>query len=199
MKRVFDVITSLFLLLMLFPLILIIILFLLFFYKKVFFIQQRVGKNNRHFYILKFKTMNEKKDNSGELLPDQQRLTYFGKFLRKTSIDEIPQLINVLKGDMSLVGPRPLLPEYIPLYSSQQARRHEVKPGITGWAQIKGRNAITWKERFEYDLWYVNNWSFGLDLKILWLTFLKIFQKNDGDILMEKFKGNDSISQFDNL
>jgi lipopolysaccharide/colanic/teichoic acid biosynthesis glycosyltransferase len=138
------------------------------------FKQIRPGKNAKLFEVIKFKTMTDKKDDSGNLLPDEQRLTPVGKFIRKTSFDELPQLFNVLKGDMSFIGPRPLLPEYLPLYSADQARRHEVKPGITGWAQINGRNAISWKQKFEFDVWYVEHQSLLLDLKILFKTIKKI-------------------------
>lgn len=159
-----------------------------------FFYQKRPGKNNRIFTIIKFKTMNDKKDNNGKLLPDFDRLTKLGAFIRKLSLDEIPQLINVLKGDMSLVGPRPLLVSYLPLYSKEQARRHEVKPGITGWAQVNGRNAISWEQKFILDVWYVKNASFILDIKILLLTFLKVFKReginNTGSTTMTSFKGN---------
>ncbi|RQP14509.1 MAG: sugar transferase, partial [Chryseobacterium sp.] len=134
---------------------------------KPFFFQTRPGKNGRLFKIVKFKTMNDKKDADGNLLPDAERLTAAGRFVRKTSIDEIPQLINVLKGDMSLIGPRPLLPQYLPLYLPEQARRHEVRPGITGWAQVNGRNAIGWQTKFELDVWYVDNISFLLDVRII--------------------------------
>jgi len=156
---------------------------------RIFFLQERIGYQNRPFKIIKFKTMRDLRDTNGELLPDAQRLTRWGNFLRKTSIDELPQIINILKGDMRLVGPRPLLPEYLPLYSKRQLKRHEVKPGITGWAQINGRDALSWQEKFELDIWYVENRSFWLDVKILWLTFLKVFRKNDGDVLPEKFNG----------
>ena len=139
-----------------------------------FFIQKRPGKNEKIFSIIKFKTMNDKKDSLGNLLSDAQRLTKIGSFVRKTSIDEIPQLINVLKGDMSLIGPRPLLPEYLPLYNEMQKKRHEVKPGITGWAQVNGRNAISWQQKFEYDCWYVDKISFLLDIKIVVMTIKKI-------------------------
>ena len=163
---------------------------------KAFFFQSRPGKNARIFKVVKFKTMNDKKDEEGKLLPDAERLTSIGKFVRKTSLDEIPQLINVLKGDMSLVGPRPLLIEYLPLYNQAQARRHEVRPGITGWAQVNGRNAISWQQKFEYDLWYVDHISFLLDVKILWMTIIKVF-KSEGinsatSATMEAFKGNES-------
>ena len=141
---------------------------------KPFFIQKRPGKNEKIFRIIKFKTMNDKKDSLGNLLSDAQRLTKIGSFVRKTSIDEIPQLINVLKGEMSLIGPRPLLPEYLPLYNEMQKKRHEVKPGITGWAQINGRNAISWQQKFEYDCWYVDKISFLLDIKIVVMTIKKI-------------------------
>lgn len=141
---------------------------------KPFFFQKRPGKNERIFNIIKFKTMTDEKDENGDLLPDEKRLTAVGKFVRKTSIDEIPQLINVLKGDMSLIGPRPLLPQYLPLYSERQRKRHNVKPGITGWAQVNGRNAISWTKKFEYDVWYVENLSFGLDVKIIIKTIKKV-------------------------
>lgn len=157
------------------------------------FFQKRPGKNARIFRIVKFKTMNDRKDKKGNLLPDDVRLTATGRFVRKTSLDEIPQLINVIKGDMSLVGPRPLLVEYLPLYNERQGRRHEVRPGITGWAQVNGRNAISWEQKFEYDVWYVEHQSFGLDMKILWMTSKKVF-KSEGinsatSATMEKFTG----------
>jgi len=160
-----------------------------------FFIQKRPGKNERIFKILKFKTMNEKKDADGNLLSDHERMTKVGKFIRNSSLDEIPQLINVLKGDMSMIGPRPLLVSYLPLYNEEEAKRHLVKPGITGWAQVNGRNAISWKQKFEYDIWYVENLSFLVDLKILWKTVLKVF-KSEGisaseDVTMEMFTGTD--------
>lgn len=162
---------------------------------KPFFFQKRPGKNGKIFRIIKFKTMNDRTDSEGNLLPDADRLTPIGKFVRKTSLDEIPQLINVLKGDMSLVGPRPLLPEYLPLYNKEQARRHEVRPGITGWAQVNGRNAISWKQKFEYDVWYVDHLSFWLDLKILLLTIKKVFVREgisqQGQATMEPFRGNE--------
>jgi undecaprenyl phosphate N,N'-diacetylbacillosamine 1-phosphate transferase len=160
----------------------------------VFFIQPRPGKDGKIFKILKFKTMNDKCDAEGYLLPDANRLTSIGKFIRKSSLDEIPQLINVLKGDMSLVGPRPLLIEYLPLYDEFQKRRHEVKPGITGWAQVNGRNAIVWEEKFKFDVWYVDHVSFCLDLKILWLTIQKVIVREGisqkGQATAEAFKGN---------
>lgn len=141
------------------------------------FFQLRPGKNGKLFRIVKFKTMNDKKDKCGNLLPDEIRLTAFGKIVRKLSIDELPQLINVLKGDMSLIGPRPLLPEYLEFYTPEQARRHEVRPGITGWAQVNGRNTLSWEKKFEYDVWYVDNLSLKLDVKILWLTIIKVFKR----------------------
>ncbi|GGW87289.1 sugar transferase [Salegentibacter mishustinae] len=141
---------------------------------KPFFFQKRPGKNGRIFSIIKFKTMTDEKDENGDLLPDEKRLTAVGKFVRKTSIDEIPQLINVLKGNMSLIGPRPLLPQYLSLYSERQRKRHDVKPGITGWAQVNGRNAISWTKKFEYDVWYVENLSFGLDVRIIFKTIKKV-------------------------
>jgi undecaprenyl phosphate N,N'-diacetylbacillosamine 1-phosphate transferase len=158
------------------------------------FIQPRPGKNGKVFHIIKFKTMSDARDAEGVLLPDDVRLTWVGKVVRKLSIDELPQLINVLKGDMSIVGPRPLLVEYLPLYDSRQRRRHEVKPGITGWAQVNGRNAISWEQKFEYDVWYVDHCSFFIDTKILFLTIVKVF-KTDGissatSATMEKFRGS---------
>ena len=179
-KPFFDYLASFFGLLLLSPVFIIVSLFLFFAnHGKPFFTQNRPGKNGRIFKIVKFKTMNDKKDSNGQLLSDAQRLTAVGSFVRKTSLDEIPQLINVLKCDMSLVGPRPLLTNYLHLYSDFQNRRHEVKPGITGWAQVNGRNAISWEKKFEYDVWYVEHISFILDLKILFRTMLKVI-KSDG-------------------
>lgn len=161
---------------------------------KPFFTQIRPGLKGKLFTVQKFKTMNDRRDGQGNLLPDAERLTQVGAFVRKTSLDEIPQLLNVLKGDMSLIGPRPLLPEYLPLYNEFQQRRHEVKPGITGWAQVNGRNAISWDEKFELDVWYVENQSFFLDLKILILTVLKVFKREgiaqEGQATMTKFAGS---------
>ncbi|MGG6231746.1 sugar transferase [Tenacibaculum sp. SDUM215027] len=160
---------------------------------KPFFFQKRPGKNERIFKVIKFKTMNDKKDVQGNLLSDADRLTTIGKFVRKTSLDEIPQLLNVLKGDMSLIGPRPLLPEYLPLYNEEQKKRHNVRPGITGWAQVNGRNAISWQNKFNYDVWYVENLSFVLDVKIFFLTFLKVFKSEGinqkGQATMQAFNG----------
>ena len=162
----------------------------------ILFRQSRTGLNGKIFNIYKFRTMTNECDKDGILLSDESRLTKFGKFLRSTSLDELPSLWNVLKSDMSLVGPRPLLLEYLPLYSTQQARRHEVKPGITGWAQVNGRNAITWGEKFDLDVWYVDNQSIWLDIKILWLTVKKVIMRDGinqvGQSTMEKFKGNDN-------
>ncbi len=159
-----------------------------------FFLQRRPGKNERLFKVIKYKTMNERKDKNGQLLPDAERLTPIGRWVRKTSVDEVPQLLNVLKGDMSIIGPRPLLEEYLPLYNETQKHRHDVRPGITGWAQINGRNAISWKQKFEYDVWYVNNVTFLLDLKILWRTFRNVAQSegisSETSVTMEKFRGN---------
>jgi undecaprenyl phosphate N,N'-diacetylbacillosamine 1-phosphate transferase len=160
-----------------------------------FFVQKRPGKGERIFKVIKFKTMTDKLDQEGRLLADSERLTTIGKWIRKTSLDELPQLINVIKGDMSLVGPRPLLPEYLPLYSDSQRRRHEVKPGITGWAQVNGRNAIDWNKKFEYDLWYVDHISFFLDLQILFKTILKVLKtegiNNKGQATTIPFRGNE--------
>jgi undecaprenyl phosphate N,N'-diacetylbacillosamine 1-phosphate transferase len=160
----------------------------------VWFLQKRPGYRENIFTLVKFKTMSNAVDANGNLLPDDKRLTKFGKLIRQTSLDELPQLLNVLKGDMSFVGPRPLLIQYLPLYNARQKRRHEVKPGITGWAQINGRNSITWEQKFEYDLWYVDHISFWLDFQILVLTFVKVF-KREGissatHVTMEKFNGN---------
>jgi undecaprenyl phosphate N,N'-diacetylbacillosamine 1-phosphate transferase len=161
---------------------------------KPFFFQRRPGKNEKIFSIIKFKTMNDKKDEQGNLLSDAERLTPIGAFVRKTSLDEIPQLINVLKGDMSLIGPRPLLVQYLPLYNEYQKRRHEVRPGITGWAQVNGRNAISWEQKFEFDVWYVDNVSLSLDFKILMKTIQKVFKQeginSDSSATMEYFTGN---------
>ncbi|WP_423241386.1 sugar transferase [Oceanobacillus zhaokaii] len=161
----------------------------------VLFKQERPGIQGNPFYVYKFRTMTDERDEKGELLPDNIRLTKVGKFIRKFSLDELPQLFNVLKGDISLVGPRPLLMEYLPLYTSEQSRRHEVRPGITGWAQVNGRNAISWEEKFKLDVWYVDNQSFWLDIKILFLTVVKVFKSEginqDGQATIEKFKGSD--------
>ncbi|MBO6256205.1 MAG: sugar transferase [Bacteroidaceae bacterium] len=161
---------------------LMIIAFWLYFANKgagVFFFQERPGKDEKIFKVVKFKTMSDERDENGDLLPDEDRLTKVGKFVRSTSLDELPQLFNVLKGDMALIGPRPLLPEYLPLYSSEQKRRHEVRPGITGWAQVNGRNNISWKKKFEYDVWYVDHLSFRLDVKIILMSIKKVLFRED--------------------
>ena len=159
-----------------------------------FFFQLRPGKNGKLFRIIKFKTMTDKRDDQGRLLPDSERLTRLGKLVRKSSVDELPQLFNVLKGDMSIVGPRPLLPEYLPLYNKNQARRHEVRPGVTGWAQVNGRNSISWAEKFAYDLEYVDKLSFSFDVKILWLTVIKVIKREgvnqSEERPMQRFTGN---------
>lgn len=180
-KRYLDIIISLIVILLISPLLLVTMTCLYFVNKNagIFFFQQRPGKNGKIFKVIKFKTMTDERDSDGNLLPDEERLTQIGKFVRASSIDELPQLINVLKGDMSLIGPRPLLPQYLPLYSKGQARRHEVRPGITGWAQVNGRNAISWTKKFELDVWYVDHCSFLLDLKIIYLTLVKVFCRSD--------------------
>jgi len=194
-KPIIDFLFALVGMLLLFPLFLILTFFLYIVNDgKPFFFQNRPGKNGKIFKIVKFKTMNDKKDDKGMLLSDSERLTSIGKFVRKTSLDEIPQLINILKGDMSLIGPRPLLTQYMHLYSDFQNRRHEVKPGITGWAQVNGRNAISWDEKFDFDVWYVDHISFGLDVKIFFKTILKVLKRdgiNASDAAtIEPFEGN---------
>lgn len=194
-KRFFDFFSSLLGLILLSPLLLIVTICLYFANQgKPFFFQKRPGMNGAFFKIIKFKTMNDKKDLSGNLLSDAQRLTKIGAFVRKTSLDEIPQLINVLKGEMSLIGPRPLLPEYLNLYNDFQKRRNEVRPGISGWAQVNGRNTISWEQKFNYDVWYVDHQSFLLDLKILLMTVKKVFVSEgisqEGHATSEEFKGN---------
>tara|TARA_R110001606_G_scaffold368408_1_gene524231 strand:+ start:275 stop:880 length:606 start_codon:yes stop_codon:yes gene_type:complete len=180
LKRIIDFIIGLIGFILLSPVFIIVLILLMVNNQgKPFFFQKRPGKDGKIFKVIKFKTMSDKKGPNGELLPDLDRLTKLGIFVRKTSLDEIPQLLNVLKGDMSLIGPRPLLPEYLPLYSEAQKTRHNVKPGITGWAQVNGRNAISWTKKFEYDVWYVNNISFLLDVKIFFMTFKKVF-KSEG-------------------
>jgi len=177
-KRLFDFLSSLVLLMLLSPLFLVLTLLLFISHRgNPFFFQDRPGRYEKTIRIIKFKSMTGEKDEFGNLLPDNERLTKLGSFIRKTSLDEIPQLLNVFKGDMSLIGPRPLLFKYIPLYSVEQKQRHEVRPGITGWAQVNGRNSISWTKKFEFDLYYVKNMSFLLDMKILWLTFIKVFKR----------------------
>ena len=195
-KRLIDFIIVLTALLIIWPILLVIYIWLTIANKGAgaIFTQDRPGKNGKIFKVLKFKTMTDERDNEGNLLPDAVRLTKIGKFVRSTSIDELPQLINVLKGDMALIGPRPLLVKYLPLYSKEQARRHEVRPGITGWAQCNGRNAITWTKKFELDVWYVDHCSLLLDLKIIFLTIKKVLVREgisqEGTVNMEAFNGN---------
>lgn len=179
-KRFFDIVIGLIGAVVFFPFFIIVFITLVINNNGTpFFYQNRPGLHEKIFKIIKFKTMNDKKDKNGNLLPDDKRLTKAGQFIRKTSLDELPQIINLLKGDMTIIGPRPLLPEYLPLYNDRQRKRHLVKPGISGWAQVNGRNAISWEQKFEYDVWYVENYSFFLDVKIFLLTFLKVF-KSEG-------------------
>ncbi|WP_420388665.1 sugar transferase [Roseivirga sp.] len=198
-KRLIDLILSLILFLLSSPLF-IIVSILLFFSNSgsPYFLQRRPGKRGRMFSIFKFKTMNDSRDEFGELLPDKDRITVVGKYVRSLSLDEIPQILNVILGQMSLVGPRPLLEEYLPLYTESQRRRHEVKPGITGWAQVNGRNNLDWETKFDLDIWYVDNLSFMLDLKILWLTLIKVVKSEGinkyGEIGMTKFSGSKAKS-----
>ena len=196
LKRLIDFIVVWGVLIVIWPILLIMTLWLHFANKGAgaFFIQERPGKNGKIFKVIKFKTMTDERDVEGKLLPDAERLTKVGRIVRSTSADELPQLLNVLKGDMSLIGPRPLLPQYLPLYSKEQARRHEVRPGITGWAQVNGRNAISWTKKFELDVWYVDHCSFLLDLKIIFLTIKKVFVRegisSDTSVTVEAFTGN---------
>lgn len=195
-KRALDFCIVLSVLLIIWPILLLITIWLHFANKGAgaFFTQERPGKNGKIFKVIKFKTMTDERDANGNLLPDAERLTKVGRFVRSSSIDELPQLINVLKGDMALIGPRPLLPQYLPLYSKDQARRHEVRPGITGWAQVNGRNAISWTKKFELDVWYVDHCSFLLDMRIVFLTIKKVFIREgisqEGQATMEFFNGN---------
>ena len=195
-KRLFDFIISLIALVIISPLLLVVTIWLHFANKGAgaFFLQERPGKNAKIFKVIKFKTMTDERDQDGNLLPDEKRLTKVGRFVRSTSIDELPQLINVLKGDMALIGPRPLLVEYLPLYSKEQARRHEVRPGISGWAQCHGRNAISWTEKFKYDVWYVDHVSLMTDLKVILITIKKVLFRDGisqaGQATMEAFNGH---------
>ena len=195
-KRILDFFIVFCVLLLIWPILLVITIWLHFANKGAgaFFMQERPGKNGKIFKVIKFKTMTDECDAEGNLLPDEQRLTKIGRFVRSTSIDELPQLINVLKGDMALIGPRPLLVQYLPLYNKEQARRHEVRPGITGWAQCHGRNAIGWTKKFELDVWYVDHCSFWLDLKIIFLTIKKVLVRegisSETSVTMEPFTGN---------
>ena len=196
LKRCVDCLLAICVLFIVWPFLLIVIIFLYFANKGagVFFTQERPGRNAKIFRVIKFKTMTDERDKDGKLLPDEKRLTRVGRVVRSLSIDELPQLINVLKGDMSLIGPRPLLVQYLPLYNKRQARRHEVRPGITGWAQVNGRNAISWQQKFEYDVWYVDHISLGLDVRILFLTIKKVFVRegitSSTSSTMELFTGN---------
>ena len=193
-KRIFDFTASLCGLILLSPILIVVALLIrLNLGSPIFFTQDRVGKHNKVFKMIKFRSMKDGVDKDGNLLPDEMRLTKFGKMLRSTSLDELPELINVLKGDMSLIGPRPLLVDYLPLYSEDKIRRHNVLPGLTGWAQIKGRNNLSWNEKFNLDVWYVDNWSLILDIKIFFLTIYKVFKREgisqDGNVTMERFNG----------
>lgn len=196
-KRRLDFFIVLSVLLIIWPILLLITIWLHFANKGAgaFFTQERPGKNGKIFKVIKFKSMTDERDESGNLLPNEQRITKVGAFIRKTSIDELPQLFNVLKGDMALIGPRPLRVDYLPLYSKEQARRHEVRPGITGWAQVNGRNAISWTKKFELDVWYVDHISFLLDVKIIYMTVMKVVKRADinsenNNIGTEKFNGH---------
>ena len=197
LKRTLDILLAFLGILLLWPVILLISLIIRYqMGRPVFFVQTRTGLNGQPFQMIKFRTMRELRDLDGRLLPDKLRITKFGNFLRASSLDELPELLNVIMGEMSLVGPRPLLIEYLPLYSSQQARRHDVRPGITGWAQVNGRNTITWDEKFALDIWYVDNQSLKLDVKIMLLTFLKVLKREgisaSEEVTMSKFKGSKS-------
>lgn len=195
-KRFFDFWISLIALICISPVLIIVTIWLTIANKGAgaFFFQERPGKDGKIFKVIKFKTMTDERDANGELLPDADRLTKVGKFVRSTSIDELPQLFNVLKGDMALIGPRPLLVQYLPLYSPEQMRRHEVRPGISGWAQCHGRNTITWKQKFEYDVWYVDHLSLWTDLQVIWITIMKVLKRADinevGQATKEPFNGH---------
>ena len=195
-KLFYDLVIVLCVLLVIWPVLLVIAVWLHFGNKGAgaFFTQERPGKDGKLFKVIKFKSMTDERDEDGQLLPDAERLTAVGRFIRSTSLDELPQLLNVLKGDMALIGPRPLLPQYLPLYSKEQARRHEVRPGITGWAQVHGRNAISWTEKFKLDVWYVDHVSLRVDLEVVFLTIKKVLKREgisqEGQATMEMFNGN---------
>lgn len=195
-KRILDFSISLIVLICISPILLVVTVWLHFANKGAgaFFFQERPGKDGKIFKVVKFKTMNDERDAKGNLLPDEQRLTKVGRFVRSTSFDELPQLINVLKGEMSLIGPRPLVPSYLPLYSKEQMRRHEVRPGISGWAQCHGRNTISWKQKFEYDVWYVDHCTLWTDIKVVCITIKKVLARQDiakeGMVSMEPFNGH---------
>jgi lipopolysaccharide/colanic/teichoic acid biosynthesis glycosyltransferase len=199
LKRLFDFLLATAAFIIAFPIFAVIMIWLFFVNKgKPFFLQKRPGKRERIFKVIKFKTMTDEKDENGKLLPDNLRMTNIGRFVRKTSLDEIPQLLNVIKGDMSLIGPRPLLVSYLPLYNETQKRRHEIRPGITGWAQVNGRNAISWEQKFIYDVWYVDNCSLLLDVQIIFLTIFKVFRREginaEDTIPMRPFAGAEKNS-----
>lgn len=196
-KRIFDLFASLSALALIWPLMLLLaVLVRINLGSPILFSQARPGRHKHVFNMRKFRSMTDAKDDDGKLQPDDKRLTRFGAFLRSSSLDELPGLISVIKGDMSLVGPRPLLVEYLPLYTAQQARRHEVRPGITGWAQVNGRNALSWEQKFEFDVWYVENQSLWLDIKILFMTVFKVLKRSDishdGEVTMSKFRGSNT-------
>lgn len=193
-KRLIDIVASFLALLLLSPIIIIVaILIAVKIGKPIFFVQERIGKDNKVFKMIKFRTMKNDTDKNGNMLSDEERMTSLGKTLRSLSLDELPELWNILIGDMTIVGPRPLLVEYLPLYNEEQKRRHDVTPGLTGWAQINGRNSISWCEKFKLDIWYVDNWSLWLDIKIIFMTVFKVFKREgisqEGNITMEKFNG----------
>lgn len=194
-KRLFDIVCALSGLIILSPVLIICALLIkVNLGSPIFFRQKRIGKDNKEFEMIKFRSMKDAFDKNGNALPDEERMTKLGKVLRSLSLDELPELINILKGDMSLIGPRPLLVQYLPLYNERQIKRHDITPGLTGWAQINGRNSLSWSEKFELDVWYVENWSLGLDIKIFFMTFYKVFKREgisqEGQATMEFFNGN---------
>ena len=193
-KRLFDIVCALGGLIILSPVLIICALLIRFnLGSPIFFRQKRIGKNNKEFEMIKFRSMKDAFDKNGNALPDEERMTKLGKVLRSLSLDELPELINILKGDMSLIGPRPLLVQYLPLYNERQIKRHDVIPGLTGWAQINGRNSLSWSEKFELDVWYVENWSLWLDIKIFFMTFYKVFKREgisqEGHVTVDDFNG----------